>query len=44
MKKKAYRTWKFLAVIMAAILFLFVFGIISAKNAPPDTQFMDMEP
>lgn len=43
MKKKLYKTWKVLLVIIAVILFLLVFGIVSSKNTPPDTQFMDME-
>lgn len=43
MKKKLYKTWRILLVIISAILFLLVFGFVSTKNAPPDTQFMEIE-
>ena len=43
MEKKFYKTCMFFGAILAIILFLLIFGIASTKNAPPDTQFMDME-
>lgn len=43
MEKKFYKKRMFFWVILAIVLFLLIFGMASTKNAPPDTQFMDME-
>ena len=43
LEKKFYNTGKFWIIAIATIVFLLIFGIVSAKNVPPDAQYMDIE-